>query len=88
MTMYIGPAGLTGEDGVRRIGGLTVHSTGQYVRGDWSGTFRPNGGNPIRTGNAVLQIGDCPVAVLVVDWRAAPSAGGNATLLGRGDWPL
>lgn len=88
MTMYIGPASLTGDDGVRRIGGLTVNSTGRHVQGDWSGTFRPNGGNPVRTGNALLHVGDHPVEVLVIDWQAAPSAGGNATLLGRGEWPL
>jgi hypothetical protein len=52
------------------------------------GIFRPNGDNPIRTGNAVLQVGHWPVEVLVVDWQAAPSAGGNAMLSGRGDWPL
>jgi hypothetical protein len=88
MTMYIGPASLTGQDGVRRIGGLTVHSTAQHRQGDWSGTFRPNGGNPINTGNAVLHVGDRPVHVLVVEWQGAPSAGGTATLLGRDNWPL
>jgi len=32
----------------------------------------------------VLRGGD-PVQVLVFDWRMAPSAGGHAMLLGRGD---
>jgi hypothetical protein len=36
----------------------------------------------------LLQVGDRRVEVLVVDWRAAPSAGGNAVLLGHGDRPL
>jgi hypothetical protein len=52
MTMYIGPVRLAGQDGVRRIGDLTVHSTAQQMEGDWSASFRPNGGNPINTGNA------------------------------------
>ena len=88
MHLYTGPAGLTGEDGVRRIGGLTLHRTGHNTAVDWRGTFRPNGANPIGTGKAVLQIGDRAVDVLVVDWQFTASAGGNAIILGQSDWPL
>ena len=88
MHTYTGPAGLIGEDGVRRIGGLTLHRTGHTAGVDWRGTFRPNGANPIGTGRAVLQIGDRAVDVLVLDWQFTASAGGNAIILGQGDWPL
>ena len=107
-TRYTGPASLTGEDGVRRIGALVLHrisqdgsrqdgagqdrigrdGVGQHAGGGWRGSFRPNGANPVGPGPAVLHVGGRALEVLVVDWRAAPSVGGNAILHGWSDWPL
>lgn len=88
MNMYIGPASLTGEDGVRRIGSLTLPAAGRQDSGGWHGSFRPNGANPIGPGNAMLQIGGRAAYVRVLGWQASASAGGNAIVLGQGDWPF